>query len=709
MAVFPRFLPPLVLIVALAACKGGGSSGGGTDLPPITPGGSGTLGSYYVLSFSPWESVAQNLRASARYARQHITWYFPSAPGTDYESNPLAAARVEYAHAVGLTGKGQTIAVADGGFRTTHRVFAGKTVTTVGTVTTDDQSAMHHGTMVASIAAGDSPGMIGVAPGADLLLGQFDSDLTMAALADAARAAGAVALNNSWGYSNTPVSGFMLNSFLSDPDWATYHTALTAYAQEGVVVFALSNDENLTVSDLMPALPLVDAGIRDGWIAVGNAVADFNNTQILSVTRLSAPCLEAAKWCIVADGSWEAATAAGNNSYEFGTGSSFAAPQVAGALALLAEAFPDLTPHQLRVRLLASADNDFAGFDIAGTVLLAPGFHHNYSDEFGHGFLNVKAALMPIGTTTLSVDGQAVPLGEAMVRSGSGVGDAVARGLAAVDLTVRDSLAGSFAMPGEVLAPSARPARLSARLAEAGRSAVSPGEEAVLSGAQGFGAYDGTELALTAADAPLMLGLLVSEGGAGSLGLSVTRRFGDDRSGLDLGLKLARDGGEVFGLGGNRSGGGAVAASVTLGLRGALGENGFVRLSAEAGLAGASGNGALTHVGQMGFDSFGAEIGQSNLFAANDRFSVGLATPVGVTSGQAHAALPLRDANGITQFSDVAIPLSPDEREVDLKISYQVPLSGRTDLRLDLVHAANYGNRAGETETAGALTIRFVF
>lgn len=701
----PRYLSPLLILVILAACKGGGGgSGGGTDIPDVTPGGSGTLGSYYVLDFAPWESIAETLRSSARYARQHTTWNFPDAPGTEYESNPLMAARVEYAHAVGLTGKGQVIAFADGGFRTSHQVFAGKDITKIGSVPLDD-----HGTMVASIATGNSGSMIGVAPGADIIVGAYSSDRTMAQIADAARAAGAVAFNNSWGYVDTPVSQAMLNSFLSDSVWSDYYDALKAYAAQGVVVFALSNDETLTQTDLMPALPLVDADLEAGWLAVGNVVPTFDDTQILSVSRISAACMEAAEWCLVADGSWEAATSTGNNSYEFGTGSSFAAPQVAGALALLAEAFPDLTPHQLRIRLLASADNSFAGFGADGSTELAAGFFHDYSDEYGHGFLNVKAALMPIGTTTLSVDGAAVPLSEATVRSGSGVGDAVARGLAAVDLTVKDSLAGSFAMPGEVLAASASPARLSARLADTGRSAVLAGADAVLTGPQSFEAYSGTELALSATGAPLAVHLLLNEGGDGSLGLSVTRRFGDDRSGLDLGLKLARDGGEVFGLGSGPNGGGSTAASLTLGLRGGLGTDGFVRLSAEIGLADASGNGALTAVGQMGFDSFGAEIGQSNLFAANDRFSIGVATPVSVTSGQASAALPVRDVNGITQLSELAIPLSPDERELDLKISYQVPLSDRTDLRLDVVHAANYGNRTGETETAGALTLRFVF
>lgn len=375
MSLSPRLLSPLLILATLAACKGGGSSGG-TDVPDVTPGGSGTLGSYYVLDFAPWESIAETLRSSARYARQHTTWSFPSAPGTEYESNPLMAARVEYAHAVGLTGAGQVIAFADGGFRTSHRAFAGKDITEIGTVPLDD-----HGTMVASIATGDSSSMIGVAPGADIIVGAYSSDRTMADIANAARAAGAVAFNNSWGYVDTPVSQAMLNSFLSDSGWSDYYDALKAYAASGVVVFALSNDETLTQTDLMPALPLVDADLEDGWLAVGNVVPTFDDTQILSVSRISAACMEAAEWCLVADGSWEAATAVSNNSYEFGTGSSFAAPQVAGALALLAEAFPDLTPHQLRIRLLASADNSFAGFGVDGSTELAAGFFHDYSDE----------------------------------------------------------------------------------------------------------------------------------------------------------------------------------------------------------------------------------------------------------------------------------------------------------------------------------------
>ena len=168
------FRPAFVLIVvlSLAACKGGGS---GTTIPAVTPGGNGTLGSYYVQDFTPWESIASGLRSSARFVLQQTTWHFVSNPGVEYSSNPLAAARVEYAHAVGLTGKGQTIAVSDGGFNIRHEVFSGKTVTTTGPIDKDN-----HGTMVASVAAGKSNKMTGVAPGADLMVGSFDTQTLLA-------------------------------------------------------------------------------------------------------------------------------------------------------------------------------------------------------------------------------------------------------------------------------------------------------------------------------------------------------------------------------------------------------------------------------------------------------------------------------------------------------------------------------------------------
>ncbi|MCB6177141.1 S8 family serine peptidase [Rhodobacter sp. Har01] len=699
---FPSRPASAVCLAALAACTGGSDTA-----PTIIPGGSGTLGSWFVEDFAPWEATVAQLRQTARYRLQNTDWHFNSAPTVTYHSFPLAAGHIDYAHAVGLTGLGQLIAISDAGFRVGHEAIAGRAQVT-GTVTADD-----HGTMVASIAAGDSATMIGVAPRARLILGAFDTQTDLALTANTARQAGAVALNNSWGY-KTPATPLGFDQIFSGTDGAAYLTALRDYAAEGVVVFALSNEDSATAAEIMPALPLLDRQLEPGWLAVGNATATFDADHVLSATRLSSGCLEAAAWCLFADGSWTAAVAfipgsasASTTSYGFGTGSSFAAPQVSGALALLAEAFPDLTPHQLRLRLLASADNDFAGFSADGSVELVPGFAHAYSDEFGHGFLNLKSALLPIGVPVISVDGAAVPLAEARIVTGAGLGDALTRGLAPYDLAVADSLAGTFAMPAPALTLAMAPEPLSLRAARLGAEGVGSADPGPV-GAR-FDGFSGTDLALVSADAALALHVLMPAPGSESLGLSITRRIGDDIAGLDLGLKLARDGGEVFGLGDNRTGGGTAMAALTLGMRSSLRGDGFLQVGAELGLAQASGGGALTEVGRMAFDSFGAEIGSRNVFSRGDRLTLGLSAPLAVSAGTARARLPVLSTDGRTRMADIALPLAPEAREMDLRIGYDIPLARGADLRLDLIHAANFGNQAGLEDTAGALTLRLSF
>ncbi|MDW4548879.1 S8 family peptidase [Defluviimonas sp. D31] len=350
----------------LAACKGGDTV---ASLPVPVPGGAGTFGSYFVQSFDPYEAVATALRdTTARYLFQRTEWRFSAAPGTTYSSYPLASSRAEYAHAVGLTGSGQTISIVDEGFRQTHDTIAGRIVATSGALPVAD-----HGTAVASVAAGSSTRMIGVAPGASLALGSSGSASALTASAYTALQRGAVAQNNSWGFP-VPATSASFDTVFGTTDGAAYLAALDAYAARGVVVFALSNDKTTTASELMEGLPALRSSLEPGWLAVGNATPAFDGAGIQSARMQSASCLDTARWCLVADGSWNAATAASNSSYSFTIGSSFAAPQVAGALALLAEAFPNLTPHQLRLRLLASADNGFLAPD--GAVELAPGFAH---------------------------------------------------------------------------------------------------------------------------------------------------------------------------------------------------------------------------------------------------------------------------------------------------------------------------------------------
>ena len=72
----------------------------------------------------------------------------------------------------------------------------------------------------------------------------------------------------------------------------------------------------------------------------------------------------------------------GNSLLDSGSGTSYAAPRVTGAVALVAQKFPELTASERKKIILHTADD-----------LGAPGVDAVY----GHGLLNVKNALNPIG------------------------------------------------------------------------------------------------------------------------------------------------------------------------------------------------------------------------------------------------------------------------------------------------------------------------
>jgi hypothetical protein len=100
------------------------------------------------------------------------------------------------------------------------------------------------------------------------------------------------------------------------------------------------------------------------------------------------------------------------------TGTSFSAPQIAGAAALLAQAFPSLTSAQI-VQLLLSTAKD------AGTT--------GPDAVYGMGILDVAAAFRPQGTMSLA--GSAVSLSASAPTMLSGaMGDATPAGLATVIL-----------------------------------------------------------------------------------------------------------------------------------------------------------------------------------------------------------------------------------------------------------------------------------
>ncbi|HSF91035.1 MAG TPA: S8 family peptidase, partial [Paracoccaceae bacterium] len=377
------------------------------------------------------------------------------------------AVRAEFAHAVGLSGAGELIAVIDNGFVLNSPELAEKSITTYGDPTpinTDGETG--HGTRVASVAAGskDDSGMMGVAYNADLHVSSYHSgNASIAAATLDALADGAIVQNNSWGLCAgfEPDDNSCIQIDIQDivsagneaareqafanavgPGGGSYLDALRAFTREGIVVFANSNGEADTVLGILGALPLAFPELLQGWLLVVNGSPTFNGSgDIVSAQRVSASCMEMAHSCITAEG----VITMDRTTIHIGT--SFAAPIVSAGVAILAEAFPSLSAADIRNRLLYTADNSFyRAFD--GYTDFGNGLTHGYNDDFGHGFMDLEAALLPIGTISVplgaTVTAEKQTLEDSIVVAGTAYGGTLKNALSSKDMMLVDSLGGNF-------------------------------------------------------------------------------------------------------------------------------------------------------------------------------------------------------------------------------------------------------------------------
>ncbi|MFY0618915.1 S8 family peptidase [Shimia sp.] len=701
-----RTLPHLTVLVLLpfllASCKGGaddtGSGTGGSSGTTLPITDSSTLLASFIETLDPIRSQANRLLTrNARYTLQtapsgmyvdkNRNNRFDTGVDVRLVGNPIEHAGIHYAHAAGLTGDGEVIAFSDSGFLTSHDAFSGRSITT-GT----GLGVADHGTFVASVAAGNSSDMIGVAPEADLIFGSFDSFAQLTETANAAAAANAVALNNSWGFSNRGARTSDYVGLFSSSAGADYLTALRNFAEDGIVVFSVPNTSSLSVTGLMPALPMFDPSLEQSWIAVVNGVPVMSGDDVVSAERVSEPCLEAAAWCISANGSWTGANADSSSSYGFGTGTSYAAPSVSGALALLGEAFPNMTNQELRIRLLASADNDFDGFTQSGTTELVSGFEHAYSDEWGHGFLDVAAALLPIGRATVTTgDGTVLDAQRPLVTAGNATGDAVARALQNVQIDTRDALSASFSVNASqmVAQRSAAPLFSIHDLANFGRP-----QTADLGSAAFFGDRQGLPVMLSDDDVELSL-FHGQNGGSDALGFGLSRRFDLGDASLRIGTAYGED---TAALMSNWSGGtNSSIASFDMALSTALSEASALTIS--LGYAYGQEASGLVQSADVRMNASAVSYAHNHLFKHNDRLKLSLALPAAVSSGETSLSLPVTSSSGATTHEDVRIGLAPNSREVRLSVTYEHPVTRNTTLGLSFAHAENRGHIAGNRDT----------
>jgi len=350
----------------------------------------------------------------------------------------------------GGTGSGVLVAVADTGFTTSHPDLSTKYV---GGRNYSNTSAMDydindltdgvgHGTFVAGIiaAAKNGAGTQGMAYDATILpIKIFDNSGTSATPAETrlgvlyAIAQGADIYNGSYGYTSTSTN------------IASIQTELDAYATAAaggmIMVFSAGNDG---LSDpYLPALtPFVkpandgaglytgNSGARDysayadRWLAV---VAIDEDGRIASYSNR---CGVAAAWCIAAPGTNVYSTTTGG--YGTNSGTSFAAPHVSGAAAMLMDLYPSLTPAQVVARLLATTTKTG---DYADTI------------TYGHGLLNMSSATAFVATalmpTSSTLAGPLYTLDNSQFQLASPFGDGLQKSLSAVTFKPVDSFDGA--------------------------------------------------------------------------------------------------------------------------------------------------------------------------------------------------------------------------------------------------------------------------
>ncbi len=402
-----RLVPACIALAALAACGGSGS-------------GSGSVGGPGSLEFQRSTGLDQ-IRAAEGFAQ--IT-------GDE-------------------GGEGTVIAVLDDGIDELHPDLAPNLI---DSLLFDDAIDVDsdHGTAVSGIAAGaaGNGGIVGVAFNAGLLAFQvgnedpdneneilFDSNVIASALEEAVDE-GADIVNMSFAFSTSGTIR-LDDGTIIEPDpsagAAVIRGGMETAADNGLLmVIAAGNDGNDldivedengldpgSVVDLGANFPALFAREPDLSNAIIAAVAvDEDNDLAL----ISNSCLGVENRCLAAPGVDFTGAQPGGGVGDIGSGTSYAAPLISGAAAVVQAAFPGTSPQEAGNRLLSTATD--LGADGTDSI-------------FGRGLLNLENALSPQGTLSVAtsdrLDGSSEPLAD----SGLALGSSLALGGKGVDLLTK--------------------------------------------------------------------------------------------------------------------------------------------------------------------------------------------------------------------------------------------------------------------------------
>lgn len=362
----------------------------------------------------------------------------PSGSAASFETGEytiqtgLGKINASTAYSRGSAGGDILVAVVDTGVDVDHPDLAPNIYGGYDTVDEDfdpspemQGSYRSHGTHVAGIIAAvkNDGGMHGVAYQSKILpvrAGTSSGSMTEPDLAEGINYAvdhGAKVINNSWG-STTSIDDTSLSRSsieASDPNLVAAYNNATS--NKVVTVFAAGNS-SASHPSVEAGLPVYFPEYENLWLAV--VATDSTNT----IASFSNKCGIAKSWCIAAPGkdiystydTLDALdTGVDGYFYQTASGTSMAAPHVAGAVAVLMTEFPGLTAEQVVDILLSTA-----------TDLGDPGIDTTY----GHGLVNLSAATAPSGVmmipTSDNVNGGGTELEFSSIKLSSAFGDSLA-------------------------------------------------------------------------------------------------------------------------------------------------------------------------------------------------------------------------------------------------------------------------------------------
>ena len=367
-------LPLLSSAVLMTGCSGGGGSGGGDgSVTPVT---------------GPGRFQTREYRAMGGHD------IIKAAEGYDVRATG------------GEGGQGTLISIVDSGVEEHFDLDIASSFALVGTPFDDPAP---HGTHVAGVAAArkNGRGVHGVAFNARIVSHKIAPPDFSNANQLEEEGVIAVAIGSSAGIersyrledgslldTNPDGEADIINmSFTTTDASGQVLDAMRRAASRGKIMTIALGNEALVRPVAPPAIYVTDPQMSGHAIAVG--ALDVTGTTDADFSNL---CGNVRQFCLFAPGEQITSTVPGDR-FAALSGTSFAAPHVAGAAAVLRSAFPNRSPRQIVNRILTTADD-----------LGEPGI----DDRFGHGRLNLERALNPVGFASVpmsaEVDGAGIGL-----------------------------------------------------------------------------------------------------------------------------------------------------------------------------------------------------------------------------------------------------------------------------------------------------------